>query len=132
MTGHSVSEINLSPVTIEYTAIDSPDYFVIVSEDGLKKTAALVASLGSTTHLIVDEGLQIPDTAATIERLPLVRSAKKAGQFTIGLIALGALIERSEIYPTEALRESVRRHQKPGIVETNLRAIDLGSELAAD
>ena len=60
-------EINLSPDPIEYTAIDSPDYFIIVSEEGLKKTASVVSKLPASTHLIVDEDLQLPATKADVK-----------------------------------------------------------------
>ena len=52
MTGHSVSEISLSPGPIEYTAIDKPDYFAVISEDGLKKTRKSIGRLPETLHAL--------------------------------------------------------------------------------
>lgn len=55
MTGHSVSEVNLLPHPIEYTAIDTPDYFAVISEDGLKKMRKWIARLPDSCVLYVDE-----------------------------------------------------------------------------
>ena len=46
-TGHSVSEIILSPQRIDYTGIDSPDFFVVLSAEGLARVRARIASRAS-------------------------------------------------------------------------------------
>ena len=51
MTGHSLSEIILSNEVIDYTAIDAPDYFVVISEDGLKRARARFEQLPATCTL---------------------------------------------------------------------------------
>jgi len=131
MTGHSVSEINLSPAPIEYTAIDSPDYFLVFSEDGLKKTRGWISKLPATCVLMVDEELELPETHAQLVRLPISQAAKDVGRLSVGIIAMAAMLRYSTIFPIEALRESISRFQGAAVAETNLKAVDRGMELIA-
>ena len=131
MTGHSVSEINLSPTQIEYTAIDSPDYFLVFSEDGLKKTRAWIGELPASCVLMVDEALELPDTNAQVVRLRINEAAKDVGRLSVGIIALAAMLGHCNMYPSEALRTSISRYQSSSVAATNLKAMDRGLELIA-
>jgi pyruvate/2-oxoacid:ferredoxin oxidoreductase beta subunit/Pyruvate/2-oxoacid:ferredoxin oxidoreductase gamma subunit len=126
MTGHSVSEINLSPEAIEFTAIDSPDYFLVFSEDGLVKTRSWIEKLPADCVLIADELLELPDTAAQVVLMPIVKAAKQVGKLSIGVIALAALLERTGIFPIEAFVQAIGRYQSSSVAEVNLRAINQG------
>jgi pyruvate/2-oxoacid:ferredoxin oxidoreductase beta subunit len=130
MTGHSVSEIILAPTRIEYTAIDSPDYFLVFSEDGMKKTRAWISKLPATCVLMVDEQLELPDTDAQVIELPISEAAKDVGRLSIGTIALAAMLRQSNMFPVEAFRTTISRFQHSAVAETNLKAVDSGLELA--
>jgi 2-oxoglutarate ferredoxin oxidoreductase subunit beta len=58
MTGHSLAEIIVSRERIDYTAIDSPDYFLVISEDGLKRARPRIEGLPETCTLYADESLE--------------------------------------------------------------------------
>jgi pyruvate/2-oxoacid:ferredoxin oxidoreductase beta subunit/Pyruvate/2-oxoacid:ferredoxin oxidoreductase gamma subunit len=125
MTGHSISEINLSNETIEYTAIDTPDYFLVLSEDGLKKTRGRISNLTSNCLLIIDEGLDVPSTEARLLVQPISQLARKAGRFSNTMIALSILIQESSIIPADALQKSVSRYQSQRAVDSSLEAMRL-------
>ena len=129
MTGHSVSEIIISPEQINYTAIDTVDYFVLVSEDGLKKTKSRIEKLPSTCTLYVEKSLELPHTDAEIIRLPLIATAKKVNRLSIGILALAALVKDSDIINLDAFAEAITAFQKPAIAEISLRALEAGSAL---
>ena len=132
MTGHSVSEIIISPEQINYTAIDTVDYFVLVSEDGLKKTKSRIEQLPSTCTLYVEKSLELPHTDAEIIRLPLIATAKKVNRLSIGILALAALVKDSDIINLDAFAEAITASQKPAIAEISLRALEAGSALIQD
>jgi 2-oxoglutarate ferredoxin oxidoreductase subunit beta len=131
MTGHSVSEINLSPAPIEFTAIDSPDYFLVFSDDGLKKTRTWISKLPATCLLMVDEELDLPVTDAQVVKLPINRAAKEMGRLSIGIIALAAMLRQSNVLPIEALRTSIQRYQQSSVAEINLKAMERGMALVS-
>lgn len=131
MTGHSLSEINFSPECIEYTAIDSPDWFAVVSIDGLKKTRKWIGQLPPTCTLLIDETLELPPTRARVLALPIIKAAKEAGRFTSSVVAMSVILARSGIFPLAAYEEAINRYQSASVAETNLKAVRKGAELAA-
>jgi pyruvate/2-oxoacid:ferredoxin oxidoreductase beta subunit/Pyruvate/2-oxoacid:ferredoxin oxidoreductase gamma subunit len=131
MTGHSVSEINLSAEGIAYTAIDAPDYFLVLSEDGLKKTRAWIGKLAPSCTLIADEALALPETQARVVRLPLAQAAREVGRLSIGVVALAAMLEMAGLFPMQAFEAAISRYQRADVAETNLAALAKGAVLAA-
>lgn len=129
MTGHSIAEIIVSPERIEYTAIDAPDYFIVVSDDGLKRARKRIEQLPETCTLYVEETLDLPDTKATIVRLPLVETAKKISRLSIAVVALSAVLVDSGIFPVEAFEAAISTFQKKKIAEINIKAVDAGAAL---
>jgi Pyruvate/2-oxoacid:ferredoxin oxidoreductase gamma subunit len=129
MTGHSVTEIILSPERIDYTAIDSPDYFVVVSGEGLQKSRARIEKLDTSATLYAEESLDLPETNARIVRLPLVATAKKINRLSIGVVALGAMLADSGLFPMDAFNESISTLQRKAIGEVNLQALEAGAAM---
>ena len=129
MTGYSVSEIIVSPERINYTAIDTADYFVLISEDGLKNTKSRIKKLPSTCTLYVEKSLKLPHTEAKIIRLPLITTAKKINRLSICIVALAALVKDSGIINLDAFAEAITTFQKPATAKISLKALDAGSAL---
>lgn len=126
MTGHSLSEINLSPRPIEYTAIDRPDYFAVLSEEGLKKTRKWIGRLPETCILYVDEALTIPDTRARVRRLRLSRLAKEVGKLSLSMAIVGAIVADGQFIGIQALDQAIIRFQSPAVAEVSLKAVQVG------
>ncbi len=132
MTGHSVTEIIISPETIEYTAIDSPDCFIVISEDGLNKSRARIAKLDDTCTLYAEETLELPVTSARVIRLPFIQTAKKVNRLSVGTVALAGVLADRGLFPSEALETAVSAFQKPAIAEVSMKAIKAGEGLFAE
>lgn len=131
MTGHSLSEINLSPDAIEYTAIDNPDYFAVISEQGLKKTRKWIGRLSERCTLYVDEFFEIPDTKAKVKRIGLWRVTKALGKLSASFASVGAIVADGKFIPPEALEQALIRFQAPHVAQANLKAVQMGAQLAA-
>ena len=129
MTGHSITEIILSPEQIDYTAIDSPDYFILISQDGLKKSRSRIEKLSSSATLFAEETIDLPPTDAKVVRLPFVATAKKVNRLSIGIVALAAVLGDSELFPLDAFRNSISAFQKKAIADVNLKALEAGVEI---
>jgi pyruvate/2-oxoacid:ferredoxin oxidoreductase beta subunit/Pyruvate/2-oxoacid:ferredoxin oxidoreductase gamma subunit len=129
-TGHSVAEIIVSPETIEYTGIDSPDYVVLVSEDGLSRVRDRLEGLGPGSTVLADASLELPATRAKVIRLPFKETAKKAGRLSIAVVALAALLETGRLFPVEAFITAIRTFQKTEIAQINANAAASGAEIA--
>lgn len=132
MTGHSITEIILSPERIDYTAIESPDYFVLISEDGLKKSRGRIEKLAGSATLYAEESLDLPATNAKVIRLPFVATAKKINRLSIGILALAAMLSDNELFPLEALGGAISTLQKEAIADVNLIALEAGVAILQD
>jgi 2-oxoglutarate/2-oxoacid ferredoxin oxidoreductase subunit beta len=129
MTGHSIAEIIISPFNIDYTGIESPDYFVVISEEVISRVKKKIELLPSTCTVLVDEDIQLPETNAKILRLPYSSASKNIGRLTIGTVALASLLQNSELFSIEAFKESISVFQKPSIAEINIKAVQAGALL---
>jgi Pyruvate/2-oxoacid:ferredoxin oxidoreductase gamma subunit len=130
MTGHSLSEVIISNERIDYTAIDAPDYFVLISEDGLEKTRGRIEQLPDTCTLYAEASLNLPETKARIVRLPWAATARKISRLSIAVVALATVLQDSGLFPVTALATAVSRAQKPEIAKINLKAVEAGADLA--
>jgi pyruvate/2-oxoacid:ferredoxin oxidoreductase beta subunit len=89
-TGHSVAEIVLSPERIDYTGIDSPDYVVLISEDGVRRIRGRMAKLPASCVVYVDDSLELPPTPARVRPLALQSIRREVGPLGVATAALGA------------------------------------------
>ena len=129
-TGHSISEVILSPKRIEYTQIDSPDILVLLSDDGIKQVRKRMAALAESCTVYAESSLELPTTRARIRRYPFVETARKVSRQSVATVALAAILEETGFYPMEAFREAIQAFQAPSIAETNLNAATAGRDLA--
>ena len=130
MTGHSLTEIILSPEQIDYTAIESPDYFIVISEDGLKCAYKRIEKLTATCLLFAEESLELPTTKAQIIKISATKTAGAIDKKAIGVVALAAMLAQTRIFPAEAFKTAISRFQRPEIARTNLDAFLAGTRLA--
>lgn len=128
-TGHSVAEIILSPERIDYTGIASPDYFLLLSEDGLKRTRARVQNLPETCTLITDASIELPETKAKVIKLDFAEVAKKSSKLSVATGALAAMLQHSGMFPVEAFAKAIKLFQSEKIAIINLQALDAGVEI---
>lgn len=129
MTGHSIAEIIVSPERIDYTAIESPDYFIVISEDGLKRARGRIENLPESCTLLAEESLELPKTRANIIKLPLIKTSREVNRLAIAIIGIAALLKHSNLFPVEAFTTAISTFQKPSIAEINIKATKAGTEL---
>ena len=129
MTGHSMAEVILSPKPIEYTAIEAPDYVILLSEEGLAKTRARIENLRESCVVLADDGLEMPATRARAIRLPFEKTSRTVDRLAIATVAMAALLKQSGMFPLEALTTALSMFQKPAIAEKTIAAARAGFEL---
>jgi len=129
-TGHSVSEIISSPEPIDYTAIDSPDFLVVLSADGLARVRDRIGKLSPSSVLYAEETLDPPRTEAQVRRLPLAELGRRVGRPYLATAALAALLEESGIFPLEAFAKAIESFQSAEMAKASLKAVSAGALLA--
>jgi len=130
MTGHSNSEVLLSPDPIEYTGITVPEYAVLLAPEGVNRAKEMISGMGPACTIIVDEGLKVPETDAGVIRLPLEKEARKIDKMALSTFALGALLKIADPFPLKALEDSIKLGQKTDIARNNIKAARAGFKLA--
>jgi Pyruvate/2-oxoacid:ferredoxin oxidoreductase gamma subunit len=129
-TGHSVAEIIVSPETIEYTGIAAPDFFVVLSADGLKRTRARIAKLPETCTLYAEESLELPETRARVRRVPFATVGREVSRLSVATAALATVLVDGGLFSLEAFAKAITTFQKAAIAEINLKAVAAGAALA--
>lgn len=124
MTGHSISEIILSPEEVKYTGIEKPDALIIVAEEGLKKVGHFLERMEEGDTLFVTPAFAHLTTKAR----KIVVTPKGAGirvtRTNQTAAVLFAAMRRLNLYPREALAEAIQRTQRPHIAEQNLAVLN--------
>jgi pyruvate/2-oxoacid:ferredoxin oxidoreductase beta subunit/Pyruvate/2-oxoacid:ferredoxin oxidoreductase gamma subunit len=129
-TGHSVSEVIVSPEPIDYTGIESPDFLVVLSADGLARVRARIEKLSSECVLYAEETLELPATNARVRRFPFTELGRRVGRPYLATAALAALLEDSGIFPSQAFAEAIESFRGAETARANLKAVSAGAELA--
>jgi Pyruvate/2-oxoacid:ferredoxin oxidoreductase gamma subunit len=132
-TGHSTSEVILSPAEILYTAIESPDVVVLLSEDGLGQVAGRLQTLPPDSLILADEALSVAaPPRVNVETYPFRAEAKKHGKASVTVLALGTFLTRQPVIPFAALRAAAESHPDEAIGRANRGAAEAGAALAAN
>ncbi len=125
-TGHSVSEMILSPEPIDFTGIDQPDLLVVVSEEGLRKSRAHLASLGPEGRVVLAPGVGEVQTAAEVTILDFTSLPGRVSRAESALVALAASVLKLGIVSFEALEAAAAGR----FADKSLEAIASGRFLA--
>ncbi|MFB3922176.1 MAG: thiamine pyrophosphate-dependent enzyme [Terriglobia bacterium] len=88
-SGFSLAEICVSPQPIEYTGMESPDFIIATSTEGLRELQAngTVSRSRAETLVLLDDQLELPPIRGRVLRLPLRRVASPARAALAGLAA---------------------------------------------
>ncbi len=107
-TGFSVAEVIFDHKPINYTGLDKPDYFIIVTEDGLNKVKP---KLHRDAKIYIDEKLVTDDLRYAFPELIVVPFSKMANRKSTALAAATYVLNKEQILPIEALKEAVGTHR---------------------
>jgi Pyruvate/2-oxoacid:ferredoxin oxidoreductase gamma subunit len=119
-TGHSISELILSPREILFTGVTRPDALIIASEEGRRAAGRYLGALTAESALFVPPALS---ELATPARMMVLDPGGRAGRKQQGLILLLAALRQLGILPVEALEEAIRRGRRADVVAENLAAL---------
>ncbi len=123
-SGHSVSEVILSPVPIHYTGIQQPDIVVLLAPEGVRHLRDMLAGMDPTATVYLADGLDGVETPARAIAFDFPPEARRHVRKRLSTLAVGRLVQMLDLYPLDALREAIRHTQHPGIAELNVAAID--------
>ena len=107
-TGFSVAEVIFDNQPINYTGLDKPDYFIIVTEDGLNKVKS---KLHKNAKIYIDEKLVTDELKSEFPDLIAVAFSKMANRKSMALAASTYVLNKEQILPIDALKEAVGTHR---------------------
>lgn len=131
MSGHSISEVILSPEEVRYTGIRRPDALVVLAEEGLAKVRHHLARMREDDLLFVTP--PFADLKARACRIIIDPGAAgiRVRRTNEAALVLFAAMRYLDLYPPEALAEAIRRTQRPAIARQNLEALEASAALVA-
>jgi Pyruvate/2-oxoacid:ferredoxin oxidoreductase gamma subunit len=98
-TGPSVSEVIVSPEEVNYSGVDRPDVLVIVSEEGLAKSAPFFEAMVGEDTVFLTAGLAHPDTAARVLTVDIAGSDKPVPKASRALAMVAHAVDRTGVVP---------------------------------
>ncbi|MBN1148175.1 MAG: 2-oxoacid:acceptor oxidoreductase family protein [Anaerolineales bacterium] len=117
-SGHSISEVILSPQEIRFLGTPKPGLVVALFEEGLKKIRPRLGQLDEADRLYINAELLPVETRAQVAPLNLHGQGRKKHW---SLMAMAAALRHSGIYPLEAFQEAVALNK--AFAEENLAAV---------
>ncbi len=121
-SGHSVSQLILSPDQIQYPGITKPDALIILSRDGHKKAARYLAAMEEGDGVFTVPECADLDTRAGITVIDPKRASVRLSKTNVALAVVTAVLNRLELLTRDAMEEAVRR-AGGDYVEANLQAV---------
>jgi 2-oxoglutarate ferredoxin oxidoreductase subunit beta len=122
-TGHSISELILSPREILFTGVSRPDALVLISEEGREMAARYLGALTEDSWLFTAPEFAGIETPARKMVIDFAAAGVRAGRRDLGLLMAGAALRVLNLFPIEACEEAIRRGQRSAIAEENLELL---------
>jgi 2-oxoglutarate ferredoxin oxidoreductase subunit beta len=122
-TGHSISELILSPREILFTGVARPDALVLISEEGRRAASRYLEGLTDESCLFATPEFADLRTPARKVVFDFAAAGVRAGRRDLGLLMAGAALRSLNLFPIEACEEAVRRDQRGPIAEENLELL---------
>jgi len=124
-TGHSISEVMLSPTPVAPMGGTTPDVAVVVSEDGLRKAKGVVGRMRPGGLVVTTPEFASLETAAEKAIVDPSAAPGRISKSALALVLLTVATRRRNLVPGEALRAAAAGP----FAEENLAAIELGLAL---
>jgi pyruvate/2-oxoacid:ferredoxin oxidoreductase beta subunit/Pyruvate/2-oxoacid:ferredoxin oxidoreductase gamma subunit len=125
-TGHSVSQVVLSPHPIDFPGMDEPDVLVILSSEGLRKAARYLGGMKGSVFVVPEfAGVE---TGGTVTVLDPKSGPGRVAKSELALAVLAGAVVHERLLEVEALRKAVGAY--PAFAEKNLAAIEAGLAMA--
>ena len=114
----------LSPTPIHYTGIQQPDIVALLAPEGAQWLRARLAGMDPAATVYLAGGLDGVETPARTVAFDFPAEARRHVRKSLSTLAVGRLVQALDLYPLDALREAIRRTQRPAIAEINIAALD--------
>jgi 2-oxoglutarate/2-oxoacid ferredoxin oxidoreductase subunit beta len=122
MRGPSVSELILSPGPILYTGVERPDIIVALAPEGIMRKRELFAEMSSRGRVLLEKGLEIPDTAAHTMVIDFKGQGIKRTERA--LAALSLLAGTRDPITSEMLERALRSSLKAEALQKSLALLE--------
>lgn len=122
LRGQSVSEILLSPEKIGYTGIESPSVVLAISDEGVARRKKLFSTLSSTTYVLKDKSVSIPETKARVEEIDF--KALKIKRQEWALASLGVLAKKEIVINMKMLMSALETRFNEKVSQLAKQTID--------
>jgi len=124
-SGHSVSELVLSPQEILYTGISKPDLMVVLFPEGFARVKEDICALTPKDTIFINAGLPPVETQANKILLDFKEASpfNRKKEFWV-MIALARVLEETGIYPMAAIKDAIAMSHR--FAEQNLAALEAG------
>ncbi len=128
--GASRSEVIIGPEAIDYPHVERPDILLALTQEACDKyfNQASEKALVIVDSLLVEN---VPESRATVYRLPIIDNAKsKLGkEIVANIVALGALNSAAGLVSWPALEAAVLKRVPASTAELNKSALAAGRSL---
>ena len=130
-SGHSISEVVLSPQEILYTGISNPNLMVVLFLEGFAKVKEFFPYLTPSDTLVISSDLPTVETRAHKSNLDIKKAAQVGHKKeNWAMRALASVLAETGIYSMAALREVIAMN--PRFAEQNLAALEAGTAVVAE
>ncbi len=127
-TGHSISEVILSPDEVLFTGVERPDALIVATGEGRRAAARYLSALTDASVFFVTpehRDLETPARKVVLD----VGASGRGGKKQHALVMLLAAIRLLNIMPVEALEAAIRRGRRADVIEENLAALAHSKDL---
>lgn len=128
-SGHSISELILSPCEVFFTGVTQPDALILVSEEGHKMAGGYIKSLSPESWLFTTPEFAGLETGARKVVFDKDQAGVKAGKKDLGLLITAAALQTLNLFPIEAVEEAIRRGARGAIADENLAILAAARKL---
>lgn len=125
-SGHSVSEVIISPEEIHYSGVDKPDVLVVISDDGLGKSGPYLDNMDSEGVVYVAAGLDLPHTEAKVVTVDPASAETRIPSASLALAMVAGAIHHTGLVSFESFEETAG---EGNFGEKNLELVALGISL---
>jgi 2-oxoglutarate/2-oxoacid ferredoxin oxidoreductase subunit beta len=129
-SGHSVSEIILSPLPIQFTGCEHADRVIVLFKEGLATVRERIRNMDGSGKLYINKDLLPIETSAQIEVLDFKTAGPRAFKKEYwAVMTLAWMLKEESIFALEAFKEAVSYNA--AFAEANLAAIEAAEGLSA-
>jgi pyruvate/2-oxoacid:ferredoxin oxidoreductase beta subunit/Pyruvate/2-oxoacid:ferredoxin oxidoreductase gamma subunit len=122
MRGHSVSDVILSDVKIDYTGIENPAVVVALAAEGVNRRKKMFESLSQGSVVIKAAGVELPACPADVVEVDF--KAKKIKSQDYALAALAVMAQQNRVLNMEMLHAALKLRFKQSIYETAVSVME--------